>query len=29
MGVVIIEGEWAVLGVNVQHPVVTNGDFDA
>jgi len=24
MGVVIVEGEWTVLGVNVGHPIVTN-----
>jgi len=27
MGVVIIKGERAVLGVNWGHPIVTNGDF--
>jgi len=27
--VVIIEGEGAVLGVNVGHPIVTNGDLVA
>ena len=26
-GVVIIEGEGAVLGVNLGHPTVTNGDY--
>jgi len=26
-GVMIIEGEGAVLGVNLGHPIVTNGDF--
>jgi len=26
-GVVIVEREWAVLGVNLGHPIVTNGDF--
>jgi len=25
MGVVIVEGEGAVLGVNVGHPILTNG----
>jgi len=29
MGVVIVEGERAVLGVNVRRPIVTNGDFVA
>jgi len=29
MGVEIIEGEGAVLEVNVEHPVRTNGDFVA
>jgi len=29
MGVVIIKGEEAVLGVNFGHPIVTNGDFVA
>ena len=24
-GVVIVIGEWAVLGVNLGHPIVTNG----
>ena len=28
-GVVIIKGEWAVLGVNVGRPIVTNRDFFA
>jgi len=28
-GVEIIEGKGAVLGVNVGHPIVTNGDFVA
>ena len=28
-GVKIVEGEGAVLGVNVGHPIVTNGDFVA
>jgi len=28
-GVVIIEGEWAVLGVNLGHPIITNGVFVA
>ena len=28
-GVVIIEGEWAVLGVNLGHPIVTSGDCAA
>jgi len=28
-GVKIVEWEWAVLGVNVVHPIVTNGDFVA
>ena len=27
MGVVIVEGEGALLGVNLSHPIVTNGDF--
>jgi len=27
MGVVIVEGERPVLGVNLGHPIVTNGDF--
>jgi len=27
MGVEIVEGEGPVLGVNAEHPVVTNGDF--
>jgi len=26
-GVVIVEGEWAVLRGNVGCPIVTNGDF--
>jgi len=26
-GVVIVKGEGAVLGVNLGHPIVTNGDF--
>ena len=26
-GVVIVEGEGAVLGSNLGHPIVTNGDF--
>jgi len=26
-GVVIVEGEGAVLGVNLGRPIVTNGDF--
>jgi len=26
-GVVIVEGEGAVLDVNLGHPTVTNGDF--
>jgi len=29
MGVVIVEGEGADLGVNVRLPIVTNGDFVA
>jgi len=29
MGVEIVEGEGIVLGINVGHPVVTNGDFMA
>jgi len=29
MGVEIIEGEVTLLGVNVGHPIVTNGDFVA
>jgi len=28
-GVVIIEGEGAVLGVNLRHPIATNEDFIA
>jgi len=28
-GVVIIKGEGAVLGVNLGHPIVTNGEFVA
>ena len=28
-GVVIVEGEGAVLRVNFGHPIVTNGDFVA
>ena len=28
-GVVIVEGEGAVLGMNVERPVVTNGTFVA
>jgi len=28
-GVEIVEGEGAVLGVNVWHPIVTDGDFVA
>jgi len=27
MGVVIVEGEGTVLGVNLGRPIVTNGDF--
>jgi len=27
MGVVIVEGERAVLGLNLGRPIVTNGDF--
>jgi len=27
MRVVIVEGEVAVLGVNLEHPIVTDGDF--
>jgi len=27
MGLVIVEGEGAVLGLNLGHPIVTNGDF--
>jgi len=27
MEVVIVEGEWAVLGVNMGRPIVTNGAF--
>ena len=26
---VIVEGEGAVWGVNLQHPIITNGDFVA
>jgi len=29
MGVVIVEGEGAVLRLNLGHPIVINGDFDA
>ena len=29
MGVEIVEGEGAVLWVNVGHPIVTNADFVA
>jgi len=29
MGVEIIEGEGAILRVNVENPIVTNGDFVA
>jgi len=29
MGVKIIEGEGSVLGINVRHPIGTNGDFVA
>jgi len=29
MDVVIVEGEGAVLGISVGHPIVTNGDFAA
>ena len=25
MGVVIVEGEWVILGVNLGRPIVTNG----
>jgi len=28
-GMVIIEGEWSVLGVNLGRPIVTSGDFAA
>jgi len=28
-GVVIVEGEETVLGVNLGRPIVTSGDFDA
>jgi len=28
-GVVIVKGEGVVWEVNVGHPIVTNGDFDA
>jgi len=28
-GVVIVEGEEAVMGVNLGHPIVTNWDFVA
>jgi len=28
-GVMIVEGEGAVLGVNLGRPIVTNGDFVA
>jgi len=27
-GVVIVEGEWAVLRVNLGHPIVASGDGD-
>ena len=29
MGLIIVEREGAVLGVNVGRPIVTNGDFVA
>jgi len=29
MGMEIVKGEGVVLGVNVGHPAVTNGDFVA
>jgi len=29
VGVVIVEGEGAVLGMNLGHPIETNGDFVA
>jgi len=29
MGVVIVEEEGAVLGVNLGHPIITNRDFVA
>ena len=29
MGVAVVEGEGAILAVNVGHPIVTNGDFVA
>jgi len=29
MGVVIVKGERAVLGVNLKRPIVTSGDGDA
>ena len=29
LGVKIVEKEGAVLGINVGHPIVTNGDFVA
>ena len=29
MGVEIVDGKGAVLGVNVRHPIATNGDFVA
>ena len=28
-GVVIVKGEWTVLGVNLRHPIATSGDFVA
>jgi len=27
MRVIIVKEEWAVLGVNLGHPIVINGDF--
>jgi len=26
-GVEIVEGKWTILGVNLEHPTVTNGVF--
>jgi len=28
-GVEIVKGEGAVFGINVRHPIITNGDFVA
>ena len=29
MGMVIVEGKGAVFGLNLEHPIVTNGEFVA